>query len=86
MALWVSAVLFLIYVEFILLEGDLHWVVANVMVSDIFVNEFKLQLCHYIHFRTYTLEIGMNSHSFKSIAAVGMSLNKETKLIILLLS
>ena len=35
-------------------------VVANVLDCDILVSEFELQLHHNIHFRTNTLEKGMN--------------------------
>ena len=36
-----------------------HCVVANVLDCDIVVSKFKLQLHHYIHFRTNTLEKDM---------------------------
>ena len=35
-------------------------IVANVMVCDIVVREFELQLRHFVHFQTNTLEKHMN--------------------------
>ena len=49
---------FLIF-QFLLLRWGPCAMVANVLDSDILVNEFKLQLCYYIHIRTNTLGKGI---------------------------
>ena len=46
-----------------ILLGSPHGIVVNVLGYDIVVNEFKLQSCYHVHFRSNTLGKGMNSNS-----------------------
>ena len=47
-------------IELSTLRGCPHGVMVKVIDCRIIVNEFKLQLCYYIHFRTNTLGKGIN--------------------------
>ena len=47
-------------IPFPLSGGSPHDVVVNVLDSYIVVSEFELQSGNYVHFRTNTLEKGMN--------------------------
>ena len=42
------------------MQWSVRAVVSNLLDCDIVENEFELQSCYYVHFRTNTQEKGMN--------------------------
>ena len=65
-----------------LIEAGPHGIVANVLDCYIVVSEFELQSRYYVHFRTNTLQKGMNPPSTQQKGTMGSGTIYSTTIVL----